>query len=79
LNLLIFILIQVPDECENEVVGIESLTACFARRYNFCPSFFPGSLQNAFQAAFTSQAIKEVRLSLLLSSHKIQKIISLFF
>ncbi len=79
LNLLTFILIQVPDECENEIVGIESLNACFTRRYNFCPSFFPGSLQNAFQAAFTSQVIKEVRLSLILSSYKIQKIISLFF
>jgi len=67
LNLLTFILIEVPDEYENKVVGIESFNSCFIRRYNFCPTFFPGSLQDACQAAFISQVIKEFRLSLLLS------------
>ncbi len=54
---------KVPDECPNEIVGIESLSNCFHRRYDACPAFFPGSLQEACEAAFSSTVIKEVRLS----------------
>ncbi|CAF4067726.1 unnamed protein product, partial [Rotaria sordida] len=48
-----------PDECQNEVVGIESFYSCFTRRYNACPVFFIGSLQEACQEAFSSLVIKE--------------------
>jgi hypothetical protein len=54
---------KVPDECQNEIVGIQSLSKCFARRYDACPAFFRGSLQEACKAAFSSPVIKEVRLS----------------
>ncbi len=66
---LIPILIQVPDQCENEVYGIECLYTCFIYRYHGCPDFFLGFLQDACQAAFNSPMIKEVRLYLLLQLH----------
>jgi hypothetical protein len=58
------IIFKVPTQCQNEVVAIESFHACFMRRYNSCPVFFTGSLQDACQAAFNVLAIKKVRLSL---------------
>jgi hypothetical protein len=54
----------VPTLCHNEVLAVESFQACFMRRYNSCPAFFMGSLQDACQAAFASSAIEKVRLSL---------------
>jgi len=51
----------VPDQCQNEIVGIDSLTECFDRRYDACPAFYPGSLREACETAFSSTAIKEVR------------------
>jgi hypothetical protein len=53
---------KVPDGCQNEIVGIQSLSECFHRRYDACPEFFSGSLQGACEAAFSSPVIKEVRL-----------------
>ncbi len=53
----------MPDECQNEVIGIESFYACFTNRYSACPAFFSGSLRDACQAALDSE---EVRLLLLL-------------
>ncbi|CAF4883853.1 unnamed protein product, partial [Rotaria sp. Silwood1] len=50
-----------PDKCQNKVVAIESFYSCFIRRYNSCPIFFVGSLQNACQEAFSSRIIKEHR------------------
>jgi hypothetical protein len=55
---------KVPDQCQNEVVGIDSFYACFTRRYNACPVFFSGSLQDACEAAFNLTLIEEVRLHL---------------
>ncbi|CAF3884196.1 unnamed protein product [Rotaria sordida] len=57
------------DECKNEVVDIECFNSCFISRYNFCPMFFPGSLQDACQAAFTSKVIKEHRPVLVYIHH----------
>ncbi|CAF4172509.1 unnamed protein product, partial [Rotaria sp. Silwood2] len=55
-----------PDECQNVITGIESFYRCFTRRYEACPVFFMGSLQDACREAFTSTVIKEVRSHLLL-------------
>jgi len=60
---------KVPDKCQNYVNGIESFYACFQRRYNACPTLYPGSLRDACKEAFSSKIIEEVRSSLLLS-HK---------
>ncbi|CAF3656886.1 unnamed protein product [Rotaria sp. Silwood1] len=43
---------KVPSKCENEIIGIDSLTKCFEQRYDACPLFFRGSLQDACQEAF---------------------------
>ena len=56
----------VSDKYENEVDAIQSFSAYFQRRYNFCPMFFPGSLQDACQVAFNSPDIKDVCSHLLL-------------
>jgi len=58
---VIILFIKVPDECQNEVVGIESFYSCLTRRYNACPIFFTGSLQDACEEAFSSTVVKEVR------------------
>ncbi|CAF4409859.1 unnamed protein product [Rotaria sp. Silwood2] len=50
-----------PDECLNEIIGIESFYKCFERRYDACPAFFAGSLQDACQEAFKSTVIQERR------------------
>jgi hypothetical protein len=42
----------VPDECQNEVVTIESFYARLANLYNVCLMFFSSSLQDVCQAAF---------------------------
>ena len=55
---------EVPDECWNEVDGTESFYKCFERRYNACPAFSMGSLQQACEEAFKSTSIREVRLYL---------------
>ncbi|CAF3056754.1 unnamed protein product [Rotaria sp. Silwood2] len=67
-----------PNECEKEVVAVETFTSCFIRRYNFCPMFFPGSLQDACQIAFNSQVIKE-RRPVLIYIHHDQSIFSNMF
>ncbi|CAF4273236.1 unnamed protein product, partial [Rotaria sp. Silwood2] len=43
-----------PDECQDEIIGIESFNKCFEWRYDACPAFFMGSLQDACQEAFKS-------------------------
>ncbi|CAF1071553.1 unnamed protein product [Rotaria sordida] len=63
-----------PDECQNEVVGIESFYLCFTRRYSACPVFFMGSLHEACQEAFSSPVIKEHR-PVLVYIHNDKKII----
>jgi hypothetical protein len=54
---------KVPDGCQNPIVVIEYISKCFDQRYDACPAFFRGSLQEACEAAFSSPVIKEVRLS----------------
>ncbi len=54
-------LFKVPDEYQNEIVGIESFFVCLTKRYNISPKFFSGSLQDACQTAFNSTIIEEVR------------------
>ncbi|CAF4255601.1 unnamed protein product, partial [Adineta steineri] len=48
-----------PDECPSETVGIESMYVCFDRRYDACPAFFTGSLQEACEEALSSTTITE--------------------
>jgi len=55
----------IPDECKDEITGIEHLTSCLNRRYNSCPVVFTGTLKDAIKEAFTSKEIKE-RLPLLI-------------
>ncbi|CAF3308755.1 unnamed protein product [Rotaria socialis] len=50
-----------PPRCENEVDGILALSKCFKERYEDCPLFFEGSLQNACKEAFSSIPIQERR------------------
>ncbi|CAF2061506.1 unnamed protein product [Rotaria magnacalcarata] len=50
-----------PPRCENEVDGILALSKCFKERYEDCPVFSEGSLQNACKEAFSSIAIQERR------------------
>jgi len=75
-NLVTNISFAVPDKCQHEVIGIESFFACLTERYNGCPIFFPGSLQDACKAAFSSTVVTEVRSHLLLSLHKTQETVS---
>ncbi|CAF4711043.1 unnamed protein product [Rotaria sp. Silwood1] len=49
---------KVPSKCENEIIGIDSLTKCFEQRYDACPLFFRGSLQDACQEAFNPVVIQ---------------------
>ncbi|CAF1376189.1 unnamed protein product [Adineta ricciae] len=58
----------LPDVCQDETQGIESIAACFMRRYDACPAFFVGSLRNACQAAFSSETVTE-RLPVLVYLH----------
>ncbi|CAF1225905.1 unnamed protein product [Adineta steineri] len=51
----------LPDYCQDEVQGIECISACFMKRYHACPMFYRGSLHNACQEAFKSTTIEEVR------------------
>ncbi|UJR19866.1 hypothetical protein I4U23_022999 [Adineta vaga] len=51
----------LPDNCQNEILGVECIYKCFAQRYNECPAFFVGSLQAACEEAFGSPMINEVR------------------
>ncbi|CAF1229144.1 unnamed protein product [Adineta steineri] len=50
-----------PDECDDEVKGIESFSACFQERYNSCPVFYPGSLSSACESAFKSEVFEKRR------------------
>ncbi|CAF1535741.1 unnamed protein product [Adineta ricciae] len=50
-----------PDEYVDEIIGKELFDKCFQRRYNACPSFYPGFLQEACQTAFDSLIIDERR------------------
>ncbi|CAF3204184.1 unnamed protein product [Rotaria sp. Silwood2] len=54
-----------PDECQDEIIGIESFNKCFEWRYDACPAFFMGSLRDACQEAFKSTVIQEVPSHLL--------------
>jgi hypothetical protein len=51
----------VPDECKDEIAGIEHLTLCLNRRYNSCPIVFTGTLKDALKEAFSPQKIREVK------------------
>lgn len=53
--------ISVPDQCEDEVVGIESFYRCFHKRYHASPAFFAGSLRDACQTALDPPNIEDVR------------------
>jgi hypothetical protein len=57
--IFIFCLI-VPDECKDEIIGIEHLSSCLNRRYNSCPVVFTGALKDALKEAFSPKEIKEV-------------------
>ncbi|CAF3792056.1 unnamed protein product [Rotaria sordida] len=66
------------DECKNGIIGIESFTECFTRRYKFCPTFFSDSLQDACQTAFNSKVINE-RYPVLVYIHHDQNMFSNIF
>ncbi len=51
---------KVPNECQNEIIGIEFFYKCFEQRYDACPVFFMDSLRDACQGAFSSKVIKDV-------------------
>ncbi|CAF3881917.1 unnamed protein product [Adineta steineri] len=59
----------LPDNCQDEVQGIDYISACFMNRYNACPVFYRDSLDNACQEAFKSKIIKERRPVLLYIHH----------
>ena len=59
-------LFEVPDRCENEIVGIESFYERFFARYHSSPVFFIGSLHDVCEEGINSHNIEEVRSS---SSH----------
>ncbi|CAF1367221.1 unnamed protein product, partial [Rotaria sordida] len=58
-----------PNDCQNEVQGIEFLCQYFMHRYNACPTFLIGSLEEACQEAFSSIIIKERRPVLVYIHH----------
>ncbi|CAF1375738.1 unnamed protein product [Adineta ricciae] len=68
----------LPDDCQDETQGIESIAACFMRRYEACPALFFGSLWNACQAAFSSKTVTE-RLPILVYLHNENSIFSNVF
>ncbi|CAF2677035.1 unnamed protein product [Rotaria sp. Silwood2] len=67
-----------PPKCENEIVGIDSLTKCFEQRYDACPVFFRGSLRDACQAAFNPIVIQE-RRPVLVYIHNDESLLSNIF
>jgi len=55
----------IPDQCKNEVEGIEHLTKCLNRRFTAYPAIFPGTLKEALREAFSQKEITERRPLLL--------------
>ena len=55
-------LFEVPDRCENEIVGIESFYERFFARYHSSPVFFIGSLHDVCEEGINSHLIEEVRI-----------------
>jgi hypothetical protein len=51
----------IPDECQNEIIGIEHLTKCLNRRFNAYPAVFMGTLKEALKEAFNQKEITERR------------------
>jgi len=54
-------LFVVPDECQNEIIGLEHLIKCLSRRFNAYPAVFMGTLKEALKEAFSQKEITEVR------------------
>jgi len=56
----IYLNFLVPDQCKNELEGIEHLIKCLNRRFNAYPVVFMGTLKDALKEAFSPKEIKEV-------------------
>ena len=57
----IYFNIVVPDQCKNEIEGIEHLSKCLNRRFNAYPAVFLGTLKDALKEAFSAKDINEVK------------------
>ena len=51
----------VPDQCKNEIEGLEHLVKCLNHRFNGYPVVFMGTLKDAVKEAFNQKDIGEVR------------------
>lgn len=50
----------VPDQCKNELEGLEHLTKCLNRRFSAYPAVYMGTLKDAVKEAFNQKEILEV-------------------
>jgi hypothetical protein len=65
IEIYLFEFFLVPDQCKNELEGIEHLIKCLNRRFNAYPVVFMGTLKDALKEAFSQKEITEVKKKLI--------------